>query len=149
MPAKKYKVLLTKEERTHMLELVSSGKAPARKIVPAHILLKADQGEGRSAWQDPAISEAFTVSVATVERVRQVFVEEGLERALNHKRPSRSRPKKFDGEKEAHLVALACSAPPLGRKSWTLKLLADKLVELEHFESVSYETVRRVLKKRA
>jgi len=149
MPAKKYKVTLSKEERELLLDLLSKGKAAAIKLKHAHILLKADQGEAGPAWDDKIIADAFNVHMSTVQRTRQSFVEEGLQAALNRKkRLEPPRCPKFDGEKEAHLIALACSAPPEGRKGWTLRLLADKMVQLEYFESLSHETVRGVLKKR-
>jgi hypothetical protein len=145
---KKYLVTLTPEERAWLTGLVSAGKRSALTITRARILLKADQAEGGPAWDDARIAEALDCGTRTVERVRQRFVERGLEPALGRKpqdRPSRER--KFDGAAEARLIALACSAPPGGRARWTLKLLADKLVDLEVFDSVSGETVRRVLKK--
>jgi transposase len=148
MPRKKYLVTLTAEERNCLGRLVSAGRRSALTITRARILLKADQADGGPAWEDAAIAEALDCGLRTVERVRQRFVERGLEAALGRKpqdRPSRER--KFDGAAEARLIALACSAPPQGRARWTLKLLADRLVELEIFESVSDETVRRVLKK--
>ena len=146
--AKKYLVTLTPEERQWLTALLSAGKRSALTITRARILLKADQAPGGPAWEDQDIARALDCSVRTVERVRQRFVERGLEPALGRKpqdRPSRER--KFDGAAEARLIALACSQPPKGRARWTLKLLADRLVELEVFESVSDETVRRVLKK--
>jgi len=145
---KKYLVTLTPEERARLTGLVSAGKRSALTITRARILLKADQADGGPAWEDAAIAEALDCGLRTIERVRQRFVERGLEPTLGRKpqdRPSRER--KFDGAAEARLIALACSAPPEGRARWTLKLLADRLVELEVFESVSDETVRRVLKK--
>jgi hypothetical protein len=148
VPQKKYLVTLTSEERDHLTGLVSAGKRSALTITRARILLKADQADGGPAWEDARIAEALDCGPRTVERVRQRFVECGLERALGRKpqdRPSRER--KFDGAAEARLIALACSAPPTGRARWTMKLLADKLVELEVFDAVSDETVRRVLKK--
>jgi transposase len=146
--AKKYLVTLTPDERDHLTALISAGKRSALTLTRARILLKADQAPGGPAWEDARIAEALDCGLRTVERVRQRFVERGLEPALGRKpqdRPSRER--KFDGAAEARLIALACSQPPDGRARWTLKLLADKLVELEVFESVSDETVRRVLKK--
>jgi len=148
VPTKKYLVTLTPEERQGLTGLVSAGKRSALTITRARILLKADQAQGGPAWDDARIAEALDCGTRTVERVRQRFVERGLEQALGRKpqdRPSRER--KFDGAAEARLIALACSAPPQGRTCWTMKLLADRLVELEVFESVSDETVRRVLKK--
>jgi transposase len=145
---KKYKVTLTPEERQQLHELTSAGKASAKKLAHARILLKADASPGGPAWADARIAEAAEVSVATVERVRQRFVEQGLEAALVRKKQARpSRERKLDGAAEARLVALACSSPPDGRARWTMRLLADKLVELEVVDSVSDETVRRTLKK--
>jgi hypothetical protein len=146
--SKKYIVTLTADEREHLGGLISAGKRSALTITRARILLKADQADGGPAWDDARIADALDCGPRTVERVRRRFVEHGLERALGRKpqdRPSRLR--KFDGAAEARLIALACSAPPAGRARWTMKLLADKLVELEVFASVSDETVRRVLKK--
>jgi len=148
MPHKKYLVTLTPEERLRLRKLVSAGKRSARTLTRARILLQADQADGGPAWEDAEIAEALGCGLRTVERVRQRFVEQGLDAALSHKpqeRPSRER--RLDGAAEARLIALACSAPPEGRARWTLKLLADKLVELEVVASVSDETVRRVLKK--
>ena len=145
---KKYRVTLTADERRHLLDLITAGKAAAQQLAHARILLKADQADGGPAWPDERIAEAVEVSTDTVARVRQRFVERGLEDALGRKRPDRpSRRRTLDGAAEARLIALACSAPPEGRARWTLRLLADKLVELAVFESVSDETVRRVLKK--
>jgi transposase len=145
---KKYRVTLTAEERQGLQDLIAAGKASAQKLAHARILLKADAAPGGPAWTDDHIAEAVEVSHATVERVRQRFVEQGLEAALvrtPQDRPSRQR--KLDGRAEAHLIALACSRPPEGRDEWTMQLLADKLVELEVVDSISDETVRRTLKK--
>jgi len=145
---KKYKVTLTPEERQQLHELISAGKASAKKLAHARILLKADAAPGGPAWADARIAEAAEVSVPTVERVRQRFVEQGFEAALVRKKQDRpSRQRKLDGAAEARLVALACSRPPDGRARWTLRLLADKLVELEVVDAVCDETVRRALKK--
>src|SRR5215218_5223020 len=144
MPKKKYLVTLTAQERDHLTALVSAGKRSALTPTRARILLKADQADGGPAWDDASIAEALDCGRRTVERVRQRFVERGVAEALGRKpqdRPSRER--KFDGAAEARLIALACSEPPEGRARWTLKLLADKLVELEVFDAVSDETVRR------
>ena len=147
MPAKKYKVTLTAEERAQLKELISKGKTAARKLAHARVLLACDEtDEGRGA-SDTKVAEEVHVSRSTVERVRKAFVEAGLESALNAKRPRQTRPPAFDGESEARLIALACSSPPLGRTRWTLRLLADRLVELEVFESISTEAVRQTLKK--
>ena len=148
MPQKRYLVTLTPEERDHLGGLLSAGKRSALTLARARILLKADQADGGPAWPDDRIAEALDCGVRTVERVRQRFVERGLEAALGRKpqdRPSRER--KLDGRAEARLIALACSEPPDGRAAWTLQLLADRLVELRVVDSVCDETVRRVLKK--
>jgi transposase len=145
---KKYKVTLTAEERQQLHDLIAAGKAAAQKLTHARILLKADAAVGGPAWTDERMAEALEVSVATVERLRQRFVELGLEAALGRKKQDRpSRERKLDGRAEARLIALACSAPPEGRKEWTLRLLADRLVELEIVDTICHETVRRVLKK--
>ena len=145
---KKYCVTLTADERVSLTRLIAAGKAAAQKLIHARVLLKADQADGRPGWPDHRIAEAVEVSVATIERLRQRFVEQGLDAALDRKKPARpSRAPTLDGRAEARLIALACSAPPDGRKSWTMQLLADRLVELEVVPVVSDETVRRVLKK--
>lgn len=144
---KKYIVRLTEEERKGLEELISKGKSVAYKIKHAHILLKADVNDGLG-WSDEEMAEAFSVHRNTVCNVRQRFVEFGLEGALDRKRQEEpSRKRIFDGEKEAKLIAIACSEPPSGRARWTLKMLADELVALEVVESVSDQTVRRTLKK--
>lgn len=144
---KRYRVTLTDDERTMLHEFISSGKAAARTLTHARILLKADQGEGGPGWTDEAICDALDVGLSTVLRVRERFVEEGLKAAWHRRAPRRDYRSKVDGECEAHLVALACSAPPEGQKRWTLRLLADKMVEIEYIEAISHETVRQVLKK--
>jgi transposase len=143
---KKYVVRLTEEERGELARLVSTGKMAAYKIKHANILLKADaDGAG---WTDVAIAEAFGCHARTVENVRRRFVLDGLEAALaRKKRAHPPREKVIDGEAEARLIAVACGPPPEGRARWTLRLLAEKMVELEVVESVSYQTVRRTLKK--
>ena len=148
MPQKKYLVTLTPEERDQLARLTSAGKGSALALTRARILLKADQADGGPAWDDARIAQALDVGHRTVERVRQRFVERGLDAALRRKpqdRPSRER--KLDGAAEARLIALACSAPPDHRPAWALQLLADRLVELHVVDAVSDETVRRVLKK--
>jgi transposase len=144
---KKYHVTLTDDERSMLRDLLSAGKAPARTLTHARILLKADESGTRAAWSDEAIRQALDVGLSTVARTRQRFVEEGLEAALERHKPRRDYRHLVDGECEAHLVALACSAPPAGHQRWTLRLLADKLVEREHIDRISHETVRQVLKK--
>jgi transposase len=144
---KKYPVTLTEAEREQLKSLIAAGTAPARKLTHARILLKADQSPEGPGWVDVAIAEAVEVSQPTVARVRKQYVKEGLEAALNRRPPNREYPRKLDGEQEAHLLALACSQPPEGQARWSLRLLADRLVELEVVEEVSYQTVRRILKK--
>jgi transposase len=144
---KKYRVRLSGEERTQLETLVNKGKETAHKRRHAQILLKADEGELGPGWKDGKIAEALDVSLSAIERLRECFVTKGLEAALTRAIPDRSHRRKIDGEKEAHLIALACSDPPAGRSDWTLKLLADRMVELEHVDSLSYETVRQALKK--
>lgn len=147
MPAKRYKVTLTATERHNLLALVSTGRAAAAKLTRARILLHADESPEGSAWSDEQICQALHVGRKTVERTRQTCVEEGLEAALTRKKRAQPGNQKFDGSTEAHLSAVACSHPPAGRKRWTLHLLADKMVELHHFASISHETVRQHLKK--
>jgi len=145
---KKYRVTLTAEERESLAVLIAVGKAAAKKLIHARILLKADQAEGGPGWIDERIAEALDVSVATIERVRQRFVEEGLESALCRKKQDKpSRERKLDGAGEARLLALACSKAPRGRVAWTLQMLADTLVELKVVDSICPETVRQTLQK--
>ena len=139
MPAIKYKVELTPSQRSDLIEVSRRGKPLARTVKRALALLKADEG-----LSDREAAEAVSVSALTVARARRRFVDEGLEAAIND-RPGRER--KLSGRQEAHLVAIACSSPPEGHVSWTLRLLADKVVELEFAGSISLETVRRILKK--
>jgi len=144
---KKYIVTLMREERQILQEMLSRGKAAARKLMHARILLKADVAAGGPGWNDEAIAEALEVGRATVERVRKEFVEEGLDAALTRRKPRRQYRRKLDGDGEAHLIALACQKPPEGHSRWTLKLLASRMVELEYVDGISYQTVRRTLKK--
>jgi transposase len=144
---KKYQVTLTDDERNLLRNLLSAGKGPARLLTHARILLKADESGESPAWNDEAIRKALDVGLSTVARVRERFVEEGLEAALERHKPRREYRHLVDGECEAHLVALACGAPPAGHKRWTLRLLADILVAREYIDSISHETVRQVLKK--
>ncbi len=147
MAIKKYRVNLTKDERDELQQLVSTGKASARKITHARILIHADESQLEGALKDTDIAKALHISHLTVERVRKRFAEEGIESALNPKVQLRRRAKKLDGAAEAFLIATACSAAPTGYANWTLKLLADRLVEYEIVDSVSGETVRQALKK--
>ncbi len=142
-----YRVELTEEERAELRGLVGGGRAPARMQTRARILLKADRGEGGPGWSDAATAGALDVSTSTVQRVRRQFVTEGLATTLTRKRPDRVYERALDGRQEAHLVALACAAPPAGQARWTLRLLADEVVRLEIAEALSHETVRQTLKK--
>jgi hypothetical protein len=143
---KKSRVRLTEPERTQLTALIHQGNAAAYKITHAHILLTAD-ADG-AAWSDQAIAAAFSVHPHTVAGVRERCVPQGLEAALNRKKQEHpSRQPTFDGEAEARLIAWGCSAPPHGHARWTMRLLADKASELEIVPTVSYETVRRTLKK--
>jgi transposase len=147
MPAKKYKVTLTDDERQELTTLVNKGKSAARKQTHARILLLADDSEPGPGWSDDRIVEALGISRRTVERTRQKCVESGLEAALNHKGTQRPQSKRLDGKAEAQLIQLACSEAPDGRERWTMQMLADKLIELEIVETISDETVRTTLKK--
>jgi DNA-binding transcriptional ArsR family regulator len=145
---KHYMVTLTTAERDSLKRLLAAGTESARKLMHARILLKADQSPGGPGWADQAIADAVEVSQPTVSRVRKQYVEQGLAAALNRRPPTREYVRKLDGVQEAHLIALACAKPPTGQARWSLRLLADKLVELEIVEdAVSYQTVRRLLKK--
>jgi transposase len=145
---KKYRVTLTADEREQLAGLIGAGKGAAKKLTHARILLKADQAEGGPGWIDEQIAGALDVSVATIERVRRRFVEQGLESALGRKKQDKpSRERKLDGAGEARLIALACSTAPRGRVAWTLQMLADKLVELKVVDSICPETVRQTLQK--
>jgi len=144
---KRYEVRLTDEERAVLQDLVRRGRAHSRKLLYARILLKTDASEGGPAWTDARIAEALETSTDTVARERRRFSKDGLEVALMPKKPGRPRRRVLDGRAEAHLVALSCSEPPEGRASWTLRLLADRMVELGVVDGVSRETIRRTLKK--
>lgn len=143
---KRYIVRLTVEEREELKAMVSKGKASARRLTWARILLRADEGEHGEHWRDEDIARALDVSTDTCERVRLRFVEEGFEAALTFK-SYEHKPVKVTGEVQAHLVALSCMPPPEGRVRWTLNLLANRMVELNYLDSISDEHVRRVLKK--
>lgn len=140
---------MTAEERETLEQLIARGTAPARTLTHARILLKADESEGRSVWSNAAIAAMLEVTEPTISRVRKRYREAGLEAALHRKHPE-SHPqweRRLDGAQEAHLIALACSEAPDGRDRWTLRLLAEKMVELGHVEEVSHETIRRTLKR--
>ena len=144
---KKYHVTLTPEEHDELERMIRAGKAAARKLMHARILLKADESKG-PGWTDEQIAEALDVGLSTVWRTRRRFVEEGTEAAITPRPSTRVYARKLDGAGEARLIKLACSRPPQGRNRWTLQLLADRMVVLGHAgDGLSYETVRRVLKK--
>jgi transposase len=142
--AKKYFVKLKRKERQQLERMIRTGRDSARRLGRARVLLKADEG-----LTDGPVAEAVGVSIRSVERLRRQFCLEGLEAALSDRsQPPRPQKRKIDGQAEAHLVTLACSAPPDGRESWTMQLLADRMVQLKFVDApVSDETVRRVLKK--
>lgn len=144
---KKYVVRLTADERARLRRLLTAGTAATRKVAHARILLKADQGPNGPAWADARIAATLEVSRPTVERVRKRCVEEGLEVALGHRSPRATKPRALDGHQEAQFIALSCSGPPPGRERWSLRLLANKLVEFRVVDSVSHETVRQVLQQ--
>ena len=141
-----YRVVLSAEEREELRALVSKGRSAARKQTHARVLLLCDESDGKRR-ADMEVASTLSVGRSTVERVRRRFVEEGLESALNPRKQLRFRRKALDGEAEARLLAVACGKPPEGRARWTLRLLAERLVELEVVESVGMETVRQTLKK--
>jgi transposase len=143
----KYVVRLSTEEREQLLALVNTGRAAAAKLLHARILLKADIGADSRRWTDAEIAEALDTSASTGHRVRQAWVEWGLEMALARKRPTGRQYRKLDGVQEAQLLAVACSPPPEGRVRWTRKRLADKLVTLDIVETISPECVHTTLKK--
>lgn len=144
---KTYRVKLLVDERAYLEQLVAKGTAAARTLTHARILLKADEGIAGRSWADEQIADALDINRSTVERVRQRCVEEGVDAALRPRPSGQVRLRKLDGAAEAQVVALACSPAPAGRKRWTLRLLADRLVALEVVDAVSYETVRHTLKK--
>ena len=145
---KKYIVRLSQKERSALKKLLTSGRGSGRMFTRVRILLKADQSDEGPAWSDEKISESFDVTVQTIERVRKQLVEEGFDAVLSrHPYTQKRSRKKIDGDVEAHLIALCCSDPPKGRVRWTLRLLADKVVELGYVDSISYEAVRQTLKK--
>jgi len=145
---KKYIVCLTLEEREALLKLITSGRGPARMFTRGRILLKADQSDNGPGWPDEKISEAFDVTIQTIERIRKQFVEEGFDAVLSRRKyKQKVSRKKIDGDVEARLIALSCSEPPEGRARWTLRLLADSIIELGYLESISHEAVRQTLKK--
>ncbi len=145
---KKYIVTLTEDERENLGVLTSKGKHRSQKILNALILLGCDEGEfQKKRSTNKEISKVLNISMKKIDRVKKRFVEDSLDIALNGRKGSRIYAKKADGDFEAHLVALSCSDPPEGFARWSLRLLADRVVELDYIDSVSHETIRRVLKK--
>ena len=147
MMVKRYRVGLAEEEQEELMALVSKGRAAAYRQTHARILLLCDENQADGAMKDEEIARALRVGTATVERVRRRCVEEGLEAALGRRQQLNRRQRKLDGAGEARLMAMACSQPPEGRAAWTLRLMADQLVECEIVGSISTETVRQTLKK--
>ena len=145
----KYRVTLERDEREMLTDITVKGRHNAQKVLNALILLNCDEGPNQDvAGKNEDVAAVLKISMRKIDRVKKRFVEEGLEVALNGRKGERIYKKKADGDFEAHLVALSCSAPPEGFARWSLRLLADRVVELGHIDGVSYETVRRVLKKR-
>jgi transposase len=145
---KKHRVVLSNDEREQLLERIHRGRGSAQDLAHARILLKADDGVDGPSWKDEQIVTALEVSLPTVERVRRRFAIEGLEAAVERRPVSARKPRRLDGAQEAHLIAISCSEPPKGRARWSLRLLADRMVALyDDLEDVSYETIRRTLKK--
>lgn len=148
MPEIKYKVTLTEPERRELEQITTRGRHSSQKMLNALILLKCDEGRFQDRkLTNQAIADVLPVSLKKIDRVKRRFVEEGLEAALEKRKAERTHTRKADGDFEAHLVALSCGRPPKGHSRWSLRLLADRMVELEYVEAVSHETVRRVLKK--
>ena len=143
----KYVVRLEAEEREKLGTLITKGGRAAAVLKRVRVLLKADQSDGRAGWNDQRIAEFAEVSLSTVHRIRQQFVEEGFEAAVFRKSATTRQYRKLDGTQEARLIAIACGPAPKGRARWTMQLLADRLVELEIVDRISDETVRRTLKK--
>jgi hypothetical protein len=146
---KKYKVTLESAEREYLREITRKGNHKSQKVINALVMLNCDEGEFQDKkTKNEGISSILKVSMRKIDRIKKRFIEEGLEMVLNGRKGERVYEKKADGDFEAHLVALSCSKPPKGFARWSLRLLADKVVELNYIDSISYETVRRVLKKR-
>ncbi|MDQ6602602.1 MAG: helix-turn-helix domain-containing protein [Chloroflexota bacterium] len=147
MRQKIHRVFLTDDDRAVLYRLLAGGTAPARQLTHARILLKTDEGLDGPAWTDTAIADALEIDRATVGRVRRQFVLGGRGAALRHRPPRATKPRTLSGADEAHLIALACSAPPIGRERWSVRLLAAQFVTVEEGARVSRELVRRTLKK--
>ena len=146
--AKLYRVTLSKQEREQLYDIIKKGKHKSQIYRNAYILLNTDQGDYSSKVTNVEIAKILKVGMRTIDRVKKRFVEEGFDASLSRRPTTRVYEKKVDGDAEAHLITIACSEPPKGFAKWSLRLLADKMVELEYVESISHETVRTVLKKR-
>ena len=144
----KYKVTLTKDERDELMSVISKGKHTSQKYRNAYVLVNCDEGEYSNKVTNAEINKVLKIGMRTIDRIKKRFVEEGLDACLDRKPTIREYERKADGDFEARLIALSCSEPPEGFSRWSLRLLADKMVELEIVGSVSHETVRSVLKKR-
>lgn len=144
----KYKVTLTKDEIAELMDIINKGSHTSQKFRTAYILLNCDEGEFADKVTNNQISRILKVGMRTIDRTKKKFVEEGFDAVLERRPTQREYERKADGDFEAHLIALCCSEPPKGFAKWSLRLLADKVVELKYAESISHETVRRVLKKR-
>ena len=144
----KYKVTLTKDEIDELMDIINKGSHTSQKFRTAYILLNCDEGEFADKVTNNQISRILKVGMRTIDRTKKKFVEEGFDAVLERRPTQREYERKADGDFEAHLIALCCSEPPKGFAKWSLRLLADKVVELKYAESISHETVRRVLKKR-
>lgn len=145
--SKRYKVKLTPYQRKQLLKIVRNGKQKAKTITHAQVLLQADSGKEGSGLKAKVIAANLNIHERTVHRIRDRFANEGMEIALHRKKHRKYKPRKLDGDQEAHLVAICCGAPPEGRKEWTLRLLSERLVELRIIDSISRSTVQRTLKK--
>lgn len=143
----KYKVTLNQKERVELMSLIKGGKHSSKKVIHALILLNCDEGEFSEKAKNEEVARVLKIGVRTIDRVKKRFVEEGFEAALENRPTSRVYDRIADGEVEAHLIALSCSKAPEGFSKWSLRLLADKMVELKYVDDISHETVRRVLKK--
>jgi transposase len=144
----RYRVTLEKEEREELMVIINKGTHTSQKFRNAYVLLNCDEGEYSEKVTNEQISKILKIGMRTIDRVKKRFVEEGFESVLERKPTQREYERKADGDFEAHLIAISCSKPPKGYARWSLRLLADKMVELKYVDSISHETVRTVLKKR-
>ena len=148
MPLIRYKVTLGAQERVMLQQIATRGRHSSQKVLNALILLKCDEGQFQDRkLTNQEIADVLPVSMKKIDRIKKRFVEQGLEAALSKQKARRTYTRKADGDFEAHLIALSCGKPPPGHARWSLRLLADKMVELRYIDSISHETVRRVLKK--